>query len=427
MRGLPYRYRRFSLVEVPGSFTAFSRAWTSTWEWSQPAMANRLVSVYHQSDGAGRTGSRDGVTGMTAEERASLLLQTHSLQEMIADTTKNGIIGDIIKLKAEQLFAYGEMELGRDSFAGFFSQIVESYPFQNLSFEQLIAQLKDSTGVQLTDRIADWYQEKGTVRYLLAKTEHYRVQQGIEFKYEVSQIITNDSDKEGMIIIMLQFDNDDYDSHPVIIQSHQTIQAVFLSDEGPRNLIVRTLISNNLPGRVQNSLSDWSEHTVRRSFREAGINKIERPLSFVPEGEILVDNEDENLFSTTTYQVYGLLFQWLLKPQDAKYKYRNFSAWQPPIQWTPTVNNNYYGQFVRSAMVIRSGGNGGDKNQTATRKIPVTTPGQYAVYYNIWENDNAFPPGNRLGTYDFHITKPANAVDVEASLEYRRCEPDGTI
>ncbi|MBR3286386.1 MAG: xanthan lyase [Bacteroidales bacterium] len=507
---LPYQYNRFSLVEVPGTFTAYSRAWTQAWEWTQPSMvffpekgfsmnsvdftsdikrrkrwrrveateaeletfaftnflytfqrrqgwtgirtsagvavgrsgnpwyqfpqlfdfiynvyspdipmANRLVSVYMQRDEMGNANNfRRNVIGISSEEQASLLLQEQSLEELVADTSKNDLISSIIQLKAEQLFAYGEMELGRDSFENIFSDIVTAHPFRNLRFEEFLDRLADSTGVDLKDRIDGWYRDKGAPRYLFAQTEFYRVREDLEVKYEVSQIITNDSDKEGMIILMLQFGWEDIDYIPVMMGPHETKEAVFVSEERPRAIIVRTLLSENLPGRIETSLNNWGR-ILRRDLRKPGIFTIEHAVNFVPENEIIVDNEDKELFSTSEPRIYGLLPRWLAKEETSIYKYHGFSAWRPPLKWTPTTNNFYYGQYVRSANVIRSGRNGGISGQTATWKVPIKEAGRYDVYYNMWRDNNAIGM-DWNASYDFRITQ-GDTIDVKASLEFRRC------
>jgi len=69
-----------------------------------------------------------------------------------------------------------------------------------------------------------------------------------------------------------------------------------------------------------------------------------------------------------------------LEETDNSFPYSGVTAFRPPLQWTLTTNDKYYGTHVRSAYVVRSG-NG---NQTATWKIPVPAGGgMYELFYYV--------------------------------------------
>ena len=64
---------------------------------------------------------------------------------------------------------------------------------------------------------------------------------------------------------------------------------------------------------------------------------------------------------------------WLDEVEETPFKYSGISWWRPPSQWTATTNDRYYGKYICSAFVIKSG----DGSQTATWKVPVPEVGQY--------------------------------------------------
>jgi hypothetical protein len=101
-------------------------------------------------------------------------------------------------------------------------------------------------------------------------------------------------------------------------------------------------------------------------------------------GEIIVDNEDSSLFVISKPDIVGILPQLLDRVDESSFVYRGVSEWRPPLQWTLTTNNKYYGTHVRSAYVIKSGSG----SQTATWKIPIPSAGSYDLYYYMFRQDN---------------------------------------
>ena len=84
------------------------------------------------------------------------------------------------------------------------------------------------------------------------------------------------------------------------------------------------------------------------------------------------------------------------------------------MQWTATTNAAYYGDYIRSAYVIKSG----DGSQTATWKVPVPVEGQYDVYYYV-SKDNELRYNNRAeGEYHFRVNYGEEMED--AYLNMRR-------
>jgi hypothetical protein len=98
---------------------------------------------------------------------------------------------------------------------------------------------------------------------------------------------------------------------------------------------------------------------------------------------VIVDNEDSTLFSLSAPEVVGLLPQWLDRMEDDSFPYSGVSNWRPPLRWTLTTNDKYYGTHIRSAYVVRSGSG----TQTATWRIPVPESGQYDLYYWVYKPD----------------------------------------
>ena len=82
------------------------------------------------------------------------------------------------------------------------------------------------------------------------------------------------------------------------------------------------------------------------------------------------------------------------------------------LQWTATTNDRYYGKYIRSAFVIKSG----DGSQTATWKVPVPEVGQYDLYYHVFKDDELRWNNNLQGEYHFKVKYGSEVEDAYVNL-----------
>ncbi|MFR9619913.1 MAG: ABC transporter permease [Rikenellaceae bacterium] len=104
---------------------------------------------------------------------------------------------------------------------------------------------------------------------------------------------------------------------------------------------------------------------------------ILQSYTFNTEGEIIVDNENTELFSLSEPPKSGYLNLLVDKGSDNNMKYKAVSSARAPYKWTLTSGQNYYGEYLFSAWVIRNG----DGSQYAEWKIPVTSGKRYGLYF----------------------------------------------
>ena len=181
-------------------------------------------------------------------------------------------------------------------------------------------------------------------------------------------------------------------------------------EEAPRDVTVNTLISGNLPSVINQPVGNIKQE--RRQNIDTEGDFIVSTSSQDIEGEIIVDNEDTTLFVLSEPDVVGMLPKWLDKVEDTSFKYSGVSDWRPPLQWTATTNANYYGKYIRSAYVIKSG-NG---SQTATWKIPVPAEGQYDAYYYVSKNNEMRYNDRAQGEYRFKVKQGEETEDAYIDL-----------
>jgi len=169
------------------------------------------------------------------------------------------------------------------------------------------------------------------------------------------------------------------------------------------------MISGNLPASINFPIRTILPERGNSLPREGDFFVSE--FSFEVWGEVIVDNEDSLLFVLSKPAMVGLLPKWLDRVETSSFKYSGVRTWRPPVQWTATTNEGYYGKYIRSAFVIR-GGNG---SQTATWKVPVPTPGRYDAYYYMYKTNEM--RNNRFDAeYRFRMEYDNDVEDVRVNI-----------
>ena len=188
------------------------------------------------------------------------------------------------------------------------------------------------------------------------------------------------------------------------------------------NININTILSKNLPRVVQQYVNDIPQ--INKNYIEPNSVTVVSNDIFSSPGEIIVDNEDEQLFSLSKPNITGLIPLWINQSTEDDFKYQGID-WRPPIRWTATTNEAYYGTSIRSAYVIKNGG-----GQTATWTVPLPEKGDYDIYYYVTLPDEIRwgGPGPRGGPrgrghemeYKFQIEY--NDETEDAILDLRRAQ-----
>jgi hypothetical protein len=185
---------------------------------------------------------------------------------------------------------------------------------------------------------------------------------------------------------------------------------------------VNTLISANLPNLINMPASNIVRERNRPIDEEGDfiVANVNRNLP----GEVIVDNEDAGLFTLSRPDMVGLLPQWLDQIDDNSFPYSGVQSWRPPLQWTLTTNDKYYGTHIRSAYVIKEGSG----SQTATWKVPVPSKGLYDLFYYVYTPDELRrnQPGRGgggnapSGNMEYHFKVKYDDAEDHAYINLRR-------
>ncbi len=352
-------------------------------EWP---ISNRLIELYLQDKTDGNNWIRQ-MNGISNNEKANLLMEQAPFKELLSDVEHRDLLDNITSLKANNLFAYAERNVGYNEFRDSLRAVLQRNMFTNLRFEQLLDTLGMIADVDLHAPLVAWHHPTALPVYLIWTPEVVQITNRDREVFVVKLQISNDSDQDGVVNLDINFGGwqrtiyDPRAKRKVPIKAHETMKLVSVWEEAPRNININTLISANLPGSVNLPVNNIIRER-NKPVDEEGDFVVENASYKIP-GELVVDNEDSTLFLLSAPEVVGLLPRWIDRVDDNSFRYSGVSNWRPPLRWTLTTNDQYYGTHVRSAYVIKSGSG----NQTATWRVPVPVAGQYDLYYWVYKPD----------------------------------------
>ncbi len=393
-------------------------------EWS---VANRLIELYLQDKSEEATWIRQ-MNGISNNEKANLLMEQASFKELLADGEHRDLLDNIVSLKANHLFAYAEQNVGYNEFRDSLRNVLQRNEFANLRFESLLDTMGALAGVDLRSPLKAWNYPTPLPVYTLGTPEVLQITNRDQEVFVTKLQITNDSEYDGIINLEIFFGGQSlYDPRArrkIALDARETKRLVAVWDEVPRSVNVNTLISGNLPSSISFPVSNIIRERNKPIDEEGDF--VVQNVSYNIPGEVIVDNEDSALFVLSEPEVVGLLPQWLDQMDKTSFDYSGVSTWRPPLQWTLTTNDRYYGTRVRSAYVIKSGSG----NQTATWKVPVPSSGTYDLFYWVHRPDDARRRGGRgrgggggaRGAAEYHFKVHYDGGAENAYIDLRRSD-----
>lgn len=399
-------------------------------EWP---IANRLVELYLQNKSDNNNWIRQ-MNGISNSEKANLLMEQFPLKELLSDASQRDLLDYVTALKVNDLFAYAEESMGYREYRDSLHAVLKRNRFTNLRFESLLDTMGRMADVDLIAPLLQWNDPTPLPIYIVEEPEVTHISNRDKEVFVVKLQIANESQYPGVVDVEVNFGGrrgslyDPREKRKVSFNSKETKELVSVWDEAPRNIHLNTLISANLPSSITLPINNIIRER-NKPIDEEGDFIVENGQFDTP-GEVIVDNEDSTLFVLSAPEVVGLLPQWLDQMDETSFRYSGVSNWRPPLQWTLTTNEKYYGSHVRSAYVIKSGSG----TQIATWNIPVPEEAQYDLYYYVYKPDEirrgGRGRGGRGGTradaeYLFSIRY--NDEEENAYIDLRRSEEGWSI
>jgi ABC-type transport system involved in multi-copper enzyme maturation permease subunit len=382
----------FNITSVPNRYYVFPQFFNFRYNifsdsWS---IANRLIEVYLRNP-ANSSQERE-INGISNSEKSNILLEQRPFKDLLADVEHRSLMNNIVGLKAMQLFAPAEQNIGTNVFYDSLYSVLKKHTFRNIQLESLLDTLGRISDADILSDLETWNELSKLPVYNIETPEVINVNDRGKDYFVVKTVISNGSDYDGTVNISFYIARqgnivDPRTNRKVTIPARRSMQLVSVWENTPINMNVNTMISRNLPMIINVPLnSDIKRENRRLSENDEDIILPEDYSGNVP-NEVIVDNEDSTLFTLSKKPVIGLLPKLLENVKKMPFEYSGFQWWSAPLQWTANTHDKYYGKYIRSAYVVRTVRNKGG-NQTATWKIPVPSPGQYELYYYMFIHEN---------------------------------------
>lgn len=339
------------------------------------------------------------VFGLTPEERVNLRLAERSLREILADPEARGLAHYALRSKGDYLMRMIESSIGRERLDEIVSGLFERYRFSTIPPGALVEALREEDGPDLEALAAGWFDSTEMPGYRFSRPELYKVLDGERERWQVRLDVTNPEPVDGLLRVSMQQRDINMGrgrgfgpvrtvtatmtlggsfERYVRIGAGETLELGFVLDFQPSSIEINTMIARNLPAVVETEFEGEAD-LRRRAEPFDGERALDRPLETAGPGEIIVDNEDPG-FSFAGGGAKSLLRRLLPRgPRSGDEKYVGMRLWEETTQWLPTVNDDFWGGYVRSARYTT----GGKGNRTATFAAAIPGSGHYDVYYHV--------------------------------------------
>ena len=380
----PYYYR-------PLFYNFRYNVYSSDWP-----MANRMVeSMTGTNQNLGNDWMRR-MNGLSEDEKALILMGKYDFDRIMSDPEWEDLADNALALKTQDFFAPVSAAVGFESLVDSISAKTREREFENVSFDSILDWVQSYSGISLKEKIQAWNQPARLACYKIGNPVITTVTTDTAEIYQAEVAVENISDNPGYINVEFVFyemenagDEDKPKSMVLSINPHETRRIVTHWFNTPSYIRINTMLSSNLPHDVNLNNSDWSTYEGTELTAE-GIYPVRGGVDNTLPGEIIIDNEDSELFSLSRPLRTGYLSKWIDKAKEKKneFIYEGFSDWRTYSQWTLVTDQNLYGDYIRSAYLISPG----DGSQYARWSVPLTVAGVYDVYYyaspNMYDNNN---------------------------------------
>ncbi len=330
---------------------------------------------------------RQGFTGgITEKERANLALQDKSMIELFAQWDPE-LTSSLINQTGSFIISALKNRVGMADFDNFFYYYLEDHAFTEISFEQFSRDFYNEFGVEIAPYLDVINKGEGMATFKISPPEYLQTRDDIGDVYLVRYRITNVGDSKGMVDMNYRIMGqggfgggggmtEERRVHEV--DPHQTKEVQVVLYDRPMLMTINTLISGNIPSSYNYFLRSATE--VEHVNMDEYERTTEKEVSFSYVDEIVVDNEDDGFYYFSVSNESKLKkYIDSRKVKEEGLKYQSLNEWWTPSQWTPVAHSAYYGETVRSAMVIRNG----DASNLARWSTVLPENGFYDIYVYI--------------------------------------------
>ncbi len=326
-------------------------------------------------------------SGLSPEEESNQDLKGRSLAAMIEDPDREtAVIHGALQAKAQTLLALIEAKYGEENFNRKFTNFLNRQKHSIISEQDLTDFLSSLGDISLAEIVDEWYTGKEIPGYIMGDVEIYDMIEGERKRTQVKFLIANPTSVDGITKIRLRDrpqrggSPPDIYSRALLIPALTTIQAGFVTDQPPASMTVETFVSQNIPATID--VPFYEQRALRKEDPFRGeISKPYERTDFFPKDEIIVDNVDPGFEIPGMAKQHWLsrILQNLFNVEEDSTVFTGMNLLDPPAFWTQSTNDDFYGEFVRSAYIKKSG-KGKDR---VVWNVEIKETGDYDIYFYL--------------------------------------------
>lgn len=349
---------------------------------------DRVMDIYLRSKASegdvGKMFSSLRGGGASKDLQANVLLGESSIADLMISAENPKVLDSAIKLKGDYLFSSMESGLEDGEFLEFLKDVLYENQSQVLSMERLDRLTKRRFGIELSESLEAWYNQKALPAFQFQNVRAETIVNGEETMAKVFMDIYNGGDASGLVKITFMLGGGRRGGRSmssmetinklVSVEKGEAKRVSFILSGTPRMAMVNTLCSQNIPASLNFRFPDVKVGTGTPIEEDIPLD-IESFNSL--DDEILVDTEDPG-FSIEENTTEPPLRK-LINGDEEESKYSNLNFWRTPQRWTLTTSSDFIGKFVKSAYYCATG----DGSRAAKWVANVTEEGYYDLYVYI--------------------------------------------
>jgi ABC-type transport system involved in multi-copper enzyme maturation permease subunit len=340
---------------------------------------------------------RIGLGNNTVQEEINKFLLDHSLSDALRPSGRvTWPEASILQEKGKALLILIRAKLGTADFDERLLGFLKDHRFQSISRKAVEDFFARMGRLDLDKTIASWYLGKGLPGFVFDDVESYRVLEGEKTKFQIKFQVANPTDVEGVIKINLALRGGGarggmgggmglgalasaQETRTVLLPPQTVKEVGIVLDQASAMTTIDTSMSRNLPGVFTLPFSNQQPRPGIKAFD----GESARPYVQAPpgaDGEYTVDNVDAGFMLPEKGRENWLrnMVRGLFVPNaDEGDSVALATLRNPPDYWEPIISQNFYGRFVRSAYVKKSG-QGASK---VVWTVNLSAAGTYNIYF----------------------------------------------
>jgi len=369
------------------NFVSFTTQVSST-QW--PVLNYAFESYMRERVASPMAMFRQTGRGLSIEEETNQDLKSRSLGEIIEDPAlEASIIQAALQAKGRTLLTQLEAKYGAEDFDEKIIDLFNRQQYRIISEQDLTDFLSSLGNINLREIVDEWYTGTQIPGFIIGDVENYDIIDREKTRTQVKFLIGNPTSVGGITMITLRYRSrgrdapmqgqgqNDY-SHALYIPALTTIQMGIVADEPPAQITVDTFVSQNIPASI--NVRFMGQRTLKEEVPfEGEISKPYDRLDFFPEDETIVDNEDPGfeIQSSAKQNWLSRTLQNLFNVKDNNTAFTGMNIYNPPVFWTQSTNQDFYGEFVRSAYIKKSG----EGEDRIAWNVELKETGDYDIYF----------------------------------------------